>query len=88
MLSGGTVDLLTLDLLGFKPERRLTLRTCVYSIVAEDGGETLVAQSDDAWRYWRAQGVVDGKLMTVMLDDLPRSAAAVVGGDVQAIPAG
>src|SRR5580658_2656952 len=73
--SQGMLELLTLDPDTFLPFRRVILGpgpdTSVETLVAPDGSETLVSQSADAWRYWRAQGTVDGKLVTIMLDDLP-----------------
>jgi hypothetical protein len=73
--SQGMLELLTLNPDTFLPFRRVILGpgpdTSVETLVAPDGSETLVSQSADAWRYWRAQGTHDGKLVTIMLDDLP-----------------
>jgi len=37
-----------------------------------DGGCRLAGMSDDAWRYWRAQGYADGRLVNFPIDDMPR----------------
>jgi WD40 repeat protein len=37
------------------------------------GGYRLNRLSDDAWRYWRAQGFADGRLVNIPIDDMPRA---------------
>ena len=41
-----------------------------------DGNEALISASANAWRFWRAQGLVDGNLVTSQIDHLPRATAA------------
>jgi WD40 repeat protein len=38
-----------------------------------ESGYRLGRLSDDAWRYWRAQGFVDGRLVNFSIDDMPRA---------------
>jgi len=79
-VAGGTLHDVTLNPHTFAVERRLILgprpNTRIETIPATDGGDRIISASDDAWRYWRVQGRVDGRLVMRMVDDvLERDAA-------------
>lgn len=62
----------------FSAERTLILgptpKTWLDLAFDEEGGCRLIRHSGDAWRYFRAQGLADGRLITMPIDDLQRTA--------------
>ena len=74
--SDGAVRLIELDAGTFQPGRTFVLgpapRTLLELLPDSDGGCRLAGMSDDAWRYWRAQGYADGRLVNFPIDDMPR----------------
>jgi len=61
----------------FKPGRTLILGpgpgTLLDLIPDGEGGYRLARLSDDAWRYWRAQGFAENRLVNFPIDDMPRA---------------
>jgi hypothetical protein len=71
------VRIIDLDSTTFQFGRTLILgpgpETLLDLIPVDDRGYRLSRISDDAWRYWRAQGFVDGRLVNFPIDDMPRA---------------
>ena len=74
--ANGAVRLTDVDVATFRPGRTLFLgpgpQTLLDLIPDGEGGYRLDRISNDAWRYWRAQGFVGGRLVNFPIDDMPR----------------
>ncbi len=73
----GAVRLIDIDSATFAPARTLILgpgtKTLLDLVPDGENGYRLSRISDDAWRYWRAQGFADGRLVNIPIDDMPRA---------------
>ena len=77
LLLDRAVRIVDLDTATFQPGRTLILgpgRHTLLDLLPDNGGYHLTRFSDDAWRYWRAQGFVDGRLVNFPIDDMAHAA--------------
>jgi len=77
LLLDRAVRIVDLDTATFQPGRTLILgpgRHTLLDLLPDNGGYHLNRFSDDAWRYWRAQGFVDGRLVNFPIDDMAHAA--------------
>jgi hypothetical protein len=77
LMGDGAVRHIDIDVVSFRPGRTLIRgpgpETLLDLVPEADDGYRVSRMSDDAWRYWRAQGSVDGRAVNVPIDDMPRA---------------
>ena len=77
LLLDRAVRIVDLDTATFQPGRTLILgpgRHTLLDLLPDNGGYHLTRFSDAAWRYRRAQGFVDGRLVNFPIDDMAHAA--------------